>query len=245
MRGPSAVLSPASPRPRCSPPPWPSRPPDSSARSARPSLLYRRLAGQRRRCAPGWGWPTPGLRRCCSAAARVWARSRRLRDAVARRLAATGTDAQLVVICGRNERLRQALQRSATDWPIPVQVCGFVDNMQEWMAASDCVISKAGPGTIAEALICGLPILVSGFIPGQEAGNVSYRGGERRRRLLMIHPTASPPSSATGPAAINWPRCPPAPASSPVPAPPMTLSMRSWSLWMRKSQRQEIVDRGP
>ena len=92
--------------------------------------------------------------------------------AVARQLAAAGTAAQLVVICGRNKRLRQALQRS--DWPIPVQVSGFVDNMQEWMAASDCVITKAGPGTIAEALICGLPILVSGFIPGQEAGNVSY-----------------------------------------------------------------------
>ena len=92
--------------------------------------------------------------------------------AVARRLAAAGTDAQLVVICGRNERLRQALQRA--DWPIPVQACGFVDNVQEWMAASDCVITKAGPGTIAEALICGLPILLSGFIPGQEEGNVSY-----------------------------------------------------------------------
>ena len=92
--------------------------------------------------------------------------------AVARRLATTGTAAQLVVICGRNKRLRQALQRS--DWPVPVQVCGFVDNVQEWMAASDCVITKAGPGTIAEALICGLPILLSGFIPGQEAGNVSY-----------------------------------------------------------------------
>ena len=92
--------------------------------------------------------------------------------AVARRLAAAGTDAQLVVICGRNKRLRQALQRA--DWPIPVQACGFVDNVQEWMAASDCVITKAGPGTIAEALICGLPILLSGFIPGQEAGNVSY-----------------------------------------------------------------------
>ena len=91
--------------------------------------------------------------------------------AVAHRLATTGMAAQLVVICGRNERLRQSLQRS--DWPIPVQVCGFVDNMQEWMAASDCVITKAGPGTIAEALICGLPILLSGFIPGQEEGNVS------------------------------------------------------------------------
>lgn len=92
--------------------------------------------------------------------------------AVARRLAQTGRAAQLVVICGRNERLRQSLQRS--DWPIPVQVCGFVDNMQEWMAAGDCVITKAGPGTIAEALICGLPILLSGFIPGQEEGNVAF-----------------------------------------------------------------------
>ncbi len=92
--------------------------------------------------------------------------------AVARRLGAEGKDAQLVVICGRNERLRQSLQRS--DWPLPARVCGFVDNMEEWMAASDCVITKAGPGTIAEALICGLPILLSGFIPGQESGNVSY-----------------------------------------------------------------------
>ena len=92
--------------------------------------------------------------------------------AVARRLPETGTAAQLVVICGRNKRLRQSLQRS--EWPIPAQVCGFVDNMQEWMAASDCVITKAGPGTIAEALISGLPILLSGFIPGQEEGNVSY-----------------------------------------------------------------------
>ena len=93
-------------------------------------------------------------------------------QAVARRLAATGTAAQLVVICGRNKRLRHVLQRS--EWPISVQALGFVDNMQEWMVASDCVITKAGPGTIAEALICGLPILLSGFIPGQEAGNVSY-----------------------------------------------------------------------
>ncbi len=92
--------------------------------------------------------------------------------AVARRLGAEGKDAQLVVICGRNERLRQSLQRS--DWPLPARVCGFVDNMEEWMAASDCVITKAGPGTIAEALICRLPILLSGFIPGQESGNVSY-----------------------------------------------------------------------
>ena len=42
------------------------------------------------------------------------------------------------------------------------------------MTASDCIITKAGPGTISEALICGLPILLSGFIPGQEEANVPY-----------------------------------------------------------------------
>lgn len=48
-----------------------------------------------------------------------------------------------------------------------MQVQGFVKNMPEWMAASDCVITKAGPGTIAEALIRGLPIVLNDFIAGQ------------------------------------------------------------------------------
>jgi len=48
-----------------------------------------------------------------------------------------------------------------------VKVCGFVTNMAEWMTACDTIITKAGPGTIAEALICGLPIILNGFIPCQ------------------------------------------------------------------------------
>ncbi|MGB5047591.1 MAG: glycosyltransferase, partial [Caldilineaceae bacterium] len=92
--------------------------------------------------------------------------------AVAARLAADGREAQLVVVCGRNESLRREL--AAVAWPLPVRVEGFVRNMPEWMAASDCVVTKAGPGTIAEALISGLPILLTGFIPGQEEGNVPF-----------------------------------------------------------------------
>ena len=48
-----------------------------------------------------------------------------------------------------------------------MKVCGFVTNMAEWMTACDTIITKAGPGTIAEALICGLPIILNGFIPCQ------------------------------------------------------------------------------
>ena len=39
-----------------------------------------------------------------------------------------------------------------------MKVCGFVNNMDEWMAAVDCLVTKAGPGTIAEACSRGLPV---------------------------------------------------------------------------------------
>lgn len=79
---------------------------------------------------------------------------------------------QLVVICGRNQRLRQELESRL--WPAPVRVTGFVDDMPAWMAASDLLVTKAGPGTIAEALACGLPMILCSFVPGQETGNVGY-----------------------------------------------------------------------
>ena len=93
--------------------------------------------------------------------------------AVGKRLGARGVRAgQMVIVCGRNKRLQHTL--AAEPWTIPVQVHGFVNNMSDWMSASDCIVTKAGPGTIAESLIRGLPILLSGYIPGQEEGNVPY-----------------------------------------------------------------------
>jgi 1,2-diacylglycerol 3-beta-galactosyltransferase len=51
---------------------------------------------------------------------------------------------------------------------------GFVSRMAEYMVAADVLVSKAGPGTIAEAASVGLPILLTSFLPGQEAGNVDF-----------------------------------------------------------------------
>lgn len=89
---------------------------------------------------------------------------------VARSISPVG--AQIVVVCGKNQRLRTQLEKQS--WPVRASIHGFVQNMSEWMAASDLIISKAGPGTIAEALIRGLPIILSGYLPGQEAPNVSF-----------------------------------------------------------------------
>jgi 1,2-diacylglycerol 3-beta-galactosyltransferase len=79
---------------------------------------------------------------------------------------------QLVIIAGRNKVLEQKLEQAS--WQIPVSIQGFVTNMTEWMRASDVIITKAGPGTITEAITCGLPIILSGFLPGQEEGNVDF-----------------------------------------------------------------------
>jgi 1,2-diacylglycerol 3-beta-galactosyltransferase len=57
---------------------------------------------------------------------------------------------QMVVVCGKNQNAQDVL--SATD------------NMDEWMRASDVIVTKAGPGTIAEASICGLPCMLSSYL---------------------------------------------------------------------------------
>ncbi len=91
---------------------------------------------------------------------------------IARAVNAARPPAQLVIIAGRNKPLYEKLQ--AAQWQMPVSIQGFVRNMPEWMRASDVIITKAGPGTIMEAISCGLPILLSGFLPGQEEGNVTF-----------------------------------------------------------------------
>ena len=71
---------------------------------------------------------------------------------------------QMVVVCGKNQNAQDVL--SATEWGTGVNVLvnGFVNNMDEWMRASDVIVTKAGPGTIAEASICGLPCMLSSYL---------------------------------------------------------------------------------
>lgn len=90
----------------------------------------------------------------------------------ARAIASGVPRAQLLIVAGRNQNLQRKLEASA--WEIPIQVYGFVTNMPELMGASDVLITKAGPGTLSEAFIAGLPVIISSYIPGQEAGNVRY-----------------------------------------------------------------------
>lgn len=79
---------------------------------------------------------------------------------------------QLVVIAGRNKQLKERLDNA--QWNQPTHVYGYVTNMPELMDAADIIITKAGPATITEAAIAGLPMILMDAIPGQEDGNVTY-----------------------------------------------------------------------
>ena len=47
-------------------------------------------------------------------------------------------------------------------------------SMPDFMRAADFIVTKAGPGTIAEALNAELPIILYSKLPGQEDGNVTF-----------------------------------------------------------------------
>ena len=51
---------------------------------------------------------------------------------------------------------------------------GFTREMPQLMAASDVLLTKAGPGTLCEAYHVGLPVILYHCIPGQEEGNVRH-----------------------------------------------------------------------
>ena len=65
---------------------------------------------------------------------------------------------QLILICGRNEKLAQALRREPTR--IPIHVEGFTTQIPFFMALSDFFIGKPGPGSISEALSRHLPVVI-------------------------------------------------------------------------------------
>jgi 1,2-diacylglycerol 3-beta-galactosyltransferase len=83
-------------------------------------------------------------------------------------------DIGVVAICGRNRRLRESLDELRAEYPDRLTVTGFVDNMADWLRSADVLVSKAGPGTIAEATCCGVPLMLTSHVPGQERGNTEF-----------------------------------------------------------------------
>ncbi len=80
----------------------------------------------------------------------------------------------LLVVCGRNEPLRTRLEEISASLPTPMTVLGFTNEIPEYFHAVDLLVTKAGPGALAEANAAQLPVVVYDYVPGQERGNVEF-----------------------------------------------------------------------
>ena len=85
-----------------------------------------------------------------------------------------GDKVQLLIVAGRDNDLKEALEKSNLHENQNIKIFGFVDNMQELMTVSDLIFSKAGGLTVSECMAKGLPMIINKVIPGQEEDNVNY-----------------------------------------------------------------------
>jgi 1,2-diacylglycerol 3-beta-galactosyltransferase len=95
--------------------------------------------------------------------------SRRI-EKIARTLMASPLPLRLIVVCGRNTRLRRRLAHAVG---ARATVLGWCDDIAALMRWSSVVITKGGPTTLAEALSQARPVVIHQVLPGQEVGNVA------------------------------------------------------------------------
>ncbi|WP_238177919.1 MGDG synthase family glycosyltransferase [Paenibacillus contaminans] len=81
---------------------------------------------------------------------------------------------QFIIVCGRNDKLREKLTNELKDGKHRFIVTGFVDHVHELMALSDLIITKPGGLTTSEAIALDLPMLLYKPLPGQEQDNAAF-----------------------------------------------------------------------
>jgi len=92
-------------------------------------------------------------------------------EKIVNKLIAQQPNATIAIITGHNQRLKDRLNHLAKKRQLRIE--GYTNRMDIWLRAADILITKAGPNSLAEAFIMGLPSIIYSAIPGQEEGNVT------------------------------------------------------------------------
>ena len=91
-----------------------------------------------------------------------------------RQITAANLPFQIVVITGKNDKLYLAFLDEVKKKRKPTKVVYFTDEVENYMHASDLLVTKPGGMTVSEALACGVPLAVFDAIPGQEEDNANF-----------------------------------------------------------------------
>jgi processive 1,2-diacylglycerol beta-glucosyltransferase len=91
--------------------------------------------------------------------------------AVVRRLMQLDRDFQAIIVCGKNEEMKNDVEELVAGRQDRFRVLGYTKEMPDLMGAATLLLSKPGGLTTAEALARGLPMVVLDPIGGQEERN--------------------------------------------------------------------------
>jgi UDP-N-acetylglucosamine:LPS N-acetylglucosamine transferase len=103
-------------------------------------------------------------------------------------VAEQGLDMQVIVVCGKNQRLKSDMEsfcKGNARIPAPggnaripapggrpcaarFVVKGFVSNLGDYIAAADVVVGKSGPNQVFETLVQERPIIISSFLANEK-----------------------------------------------------------------------------
>ncbi len=106
----------------------------------------------------------------------------------------TDSNLQILAITGKNLHLQTQLAKVA-ETDSNLHVYGYIDNISQFMSASDLIVTKPGGVTIAEVLAKKLPMIIIDPLPGQEDGNTEF--------LLNWGVAVKPGQFSTLPSLIN------------------------------------------
>jgi processive 1,2-diacylglycerol beta-glucosyltransferase len=102
------------------------------------------------------------------------------------------TEGVLVVVAGRSEGLQEALADLGDGPSMALRLYGKIDHVDDIVAASDLVISKAGGLIVSEVLARGTPMVIIDPIPGQEEWNADVVAGAGAGIQLRMPETVPP-----------------------------------------------------
>jgi processive 1,2-diacylglycerol beta-glucosyltransferase len=88
------------------------------------------------------------------------------------------TQCQIVVVCGKNEKLRKALDAHLASRGGAIRntytILGYTDAMHEYLKMAGLFIGKPGGLATSECMVCGVPMVIWDPIPGQELYNTYH-----------------------------------------------------------------------
>lgn len=83
-------------------------------------------------------------------------------------------DCSVVILAGNNRELKESTEKALEPYGGRVKVCGFVNNVEQYMSEADILLLRASPNVLMEAVNLCKPVIITGALTGQEEKNPEF-----------------------------------------------------------------------